>query len=117
LTGDPDPKRCSDPAVQPADLLPRQAAGGSEGMDLRPPERFVRIDVPQSGCSALVEDRGLDRRAAALEPCCERRGREALAERLLTEPLQEIWSFFVTLQKHPRSKAANVTVRDVRSVV
>jgi hypothetical protein len=59
-------------------------------MDLRPPQRFVDIDVSKPCDRSLIEERSLDRRAAAFEALGEPADRERTPERLDAEPLLEV---------------------------
>ena len=86
-------------------------------MEARPPERFVRVDVPDAREDALVEDDGLERRLAAGEAVGERARGEAAAERLLADPLGEVRLELAGLEEQPRAEAPDVSIGDVRSVV
>ena len=51
--------------MEPPHLVGVEAlAAGAQRVDPRAPERLVGVDVPEPRDRALVEDRGLDRRAA-----------------------------------------------------
>jgi len=86
-------------------------------MDLRPPERLVDVDVPEPCHRPLVEQRSLDRCAAALESPREPARREGTLERLDAEPFFEVRLELVYLEELPGPEAADVTVSNVRSVV
>ena len=83
-------------------------------MDARAPERLVDVDVPQAGERALVEQRGLDRRAPLREPLAEPRRGEERVERLVAEPRREVRLELARLEQQPRAEAAHVAVGDVR---
>jgi hypothetical protein len=86
-------------------------------VNLRAPQRFVDVDVPQPGDRSLIEECGLDRRAAALELLCESSSREGSLERLDPESLFEVGLKLAGLEELPRAETANVPIRDIRSVV
>ena len=86
-------------------------------MDLRPPEGFVDVDVPEPRHRSLVEQRSLDRCAAAFESLCEPPRRERTAERLDPEALFEIRLELACFQQLPGAEAADVAISDGRSVV
>ena len=86
-------------------------------MEARPPERFVRVDVPDAREDALVEHDGLQRRLAARQAVGQRAGGEAAAERLLADPLREVRLELAGLEEQPRAEAPDVSIGDVRSVV
>ena len=67
-------ERGADRVVQPPELVAVDALGRAERMDPRAPERLVDVDVPEAGERPLVEERGLDRRAA-LRDAARRGGR------------------------------------------
>src|ERR1700724_3606416 len=75
-------ERRADRGVQPPELGGRELARGPQRMDARAPERLVDVDVPHSGEGALVEQRGLDRRAPAGETLSQSCGREAVGQLL-----------------------------------
>jgi len=86
-------------------------------MDLRPPERLVDVDVPEPRHRSLIEQRGFDRCAAALESPREPARRERALERLDAESLFEVRLELVYLEQLPGPEAADITVSNVRSVV
>jgi len=86
-------------------------------MDAGAPERFVDVDVPQACDRPLVEQRSLHRRTPAGEPLAESPGREGSLERLTAEPLRKVRAELVGLEQEPRAEAADVTIRNIRSVV
>ena len=83
--------------MQPRDLIGLERAGRAQRVDLRAPERFGRVDVPDARDPALVEQQRLDGGAAATpkegaEPRDGERARQRLAphrdmERRLERPL------------------------------
>jgi hypothetical protein len=84
----------------------------------RPPERLVRVDVPDAGEDALVEDDCLQGRAAAREAVGERAGRERVPERLDADARREVRLELAGLEEEPRAEAPDVPVSDgVRPVV
>ena len=117
LTRDPEPERAPDRPHERAELLLCQFVAGSERVELRPPERLVRVVVPDAGEEALVEDERLPRRAPAGDPVGERSCRERPAERLCPDALGQVRLELARLEKQPRTEAADVPVGDVRSVV
>jgi len=86
-------------------------------MDLRPPERFVDVDVPEPRHRALVEQRRFDRCAPALESLREPARREGALEWLETLPLFEVRRQLGFLDQLPGAEAADVAICDVRPVV
>ncbi len=86
-------------------------------MDLRPPERFVDVDVPEPRHRSLIEQRSLDRCAAACKSLRELACREGALERLDAESLFEVRLELVYLEQLPGPEAADITVSNVRSVV
>jgi hypothetical protein len=65
----------------------------------------------------LVEERRLERGAAACETLAEPRGREEHVERLVAHPRGEIRLCLPRLEQKPGAEAPHVAVRDIRSVV
>src|SRR5438477_12443366 len=86
-------------------------------VDPRAPERLVDVDVSHPGQRALVEQRRLDRGAAAGQAPAELCGREFVRERLRTEALVEVGVELSGLEQQPGSEAPDVAIRNVRSVV
>jgi len=86
-------------------------------VDLRLPQRFVDVDVPESRDRSLIEERRLDRCAAAFELLRKSPRRERSLERLDTESLVEVRPELAGLEQLPRAEPPNVAIRDVRSVV
>ena len=82
-------------------------------MDPGAPERLVRVDVPDPGHAALVEQERLDRRPAALrdprQPC----GAEGRSERLGPEARGEVRTEVPLVEELPGAEAANVAIRDL----
>ena len=94
-----------------------EALRGSERMDPRAPERLVDVDVPHPGERALVEQRRLHRRPPPAEAFAEPGGGEERVERLVAETRGKVRVDLARLEQLPRAEAADVAVRDVRSVV
>jgi len=86
-------------------------------VELRPPQRLVDIDVPEPRDRPLIEERGLDRCAAAFEPLPEPARCERALERLHAEPLFEVRVELAGFEQLPRAESADVAIRDVRTVV
>jgi hypothetical protein len=82
--------RVFDRACQSRELFGVERPREAKRVHLRPPQRFVDIDVPEPCDRSLIEERNLDRRAAAFEPLGELADRERTAERLDAEPLLEV---------------------------
>src|SRR5437868_1984148 len=110
-------ERLPDAAMQGAHLRLVELARRPARIDLRPPERLVRVDVPEPGERALVEQGRLDRRAAPREPRCQRLRRERALERFAAQPGGEVRVELVVAKHEPRAEPADVAIRDVRSVV
>ena len=72
---------------------------------------------PSPGEGALIEQRRLERRAAARETLAEPRGREERVERLVADAGGEVRLRFSGLEQEPGTEASDVSVCDVRSVV
>jgi hypothetical protein len=100
-----------------ADLGIGELACRSARMDAGAPERLVRVDVPDTGEAALVEQDGLYRRAAPGERLAEALRREGSRERLVPDAVVEIRAQFARLDQEPRAETPDVAVDDVRSVV
>ena len=86
-------------------------------MDLRAPQRFVDVDVPEPCHRSLVEERSLDRCAAAFELPTEPSRRERSLERLDPESVIEVRLELAGLEQLPGAKSADVALCDIRSVV
>jgi hypothetical protein len=110
-------ERCSNPPVQPAQLCPVEVGSGTQRVEPGPPERLVRVDVPDPGDGALVQQRRLERRAAAGEALAEPGGGEQRVERLVPDARPEIRLRLPGLEQEPRSETADVAIRNIRSVV
>src|SRR6185436_4099404 len=117
LARDAHLERVANAGVHASDLCRGERAGLATRMELRAPQRLVGVDVPEPGDGALVEERGLERRASPDEAVAEDAGGEALLERLRAEADGEIRLDLVRFEQQPRAEAADVPVRDVRSVV
>ena len=61
-------ERLDDARVQALDLGAAQPAGRSQRMDARAEQRLVRVDVPDAGDAALVEQERLHRAPCARAP-------------------------------------------------
>jgi hypothetical protein len=110
-------ERCPDAAVQSPQLCAVEAGRGPQRAEPRPPQRFVRVDVPDSCHRALVEQRGLQRGSTACEALTEAGRGEERVERLVADARSEIRLRLAGLEQKPGSEAADVSIRDVRSVV
>src|SRR4051794_5741296 len=86
-------------------------------MELRAPERFVDVDVPEPGHCPLVEQRCLERSAPSMQPFREPLRREGPPERLLSEAALQIVICLFGLEELPGAEPAHVAVGDVGSVV
>ena len=117
LAGNAEPERPPNSSHQGLELLRRERVGGTQRVEPCPPERLVRVDVPDACEDALVEDDGLERRSAARQTVGQRAGGEAAAERLLADPLREVRLELARLEEQPRAETPDVSIRDVRSVV
>jgi hypothetical protein len=110
-------ERGADATVQPPQLVPVEAGGGTKRIESRPPKRFVDIDVSHPRERALVEEGSLQRRATACEPLTEPCSREERVERLVSHSRGEVRLRLTGLEQEPGSEAPHVPVRDIRSVV
>jgi hypothetical protein len=106
-----------DRACQARELVLVERPCGAKRVDLRSPQRFVDVDVPEPGDSSLIEERSLDRCAAAFELLTESSSRERSLERLDAESLFEVRHELAGLEQLPGAEPANVAIRDIRSVV
>jgi hypothetical protein len=103
--------------MEPPQLGPVEPGCLPERIEPRAPQRLVDIDVPHPRERALVEERRLERGAAARETLAEPRGREERVERLVPQPCGEIRLRLPGLEQKPGAEAPHVAVRDIRSVV
>ena len=71
LPGYPHRERIANPFPERAEFGPRQRAGSTKRVDARPPERLVRVDVPDSGGRALIQEGSLDGSAPSGEDAFE----------------------------------------------
>ena len=99
------------------ELFPGQLVSRPEGMETRPPESLVGVDVPDPGEEALVENERLQGRAAAGDPVGEGTRGERPAERLGTDALCEVGLQLAGLEEQPCSESTHIAVGDVRAVV
>jgi len=86
-------------------------------MELRAPECFVDVDVPEPGDRSLIEKRSLDRRAATLEPLTKASRGERSLERFDAQSLVEVVVKLAALEQLPRTEPANISIGNTRSVV
>jgi len=86
-------------------------------VDLRPPERFVNVDVPEARDCSLIEERGLDRCPAAFQSLREPGRCERALERLDPESLFEVGLEVFRLEQLPGAESTDIAIRDVRTVV
>ena len=86
-------------------------------MDLRAPQCLVDVDVPEPGERSRIEERSLDRRAAAFELPAEPSRRERSLERLDPESVIEVRPELAGLEQLPGAEAAHVAVRNIRTLV
>ena len=103
--------------MQAPQLVAVDALRRAQRVDARAPQRLVDVDVPEAGERALVEERGLDRRAPLREPLAEPCRREERIERLLADARREVRRELARLEQEPGAEAADVAVGDVRAVV
>jgi hypothetical protein len=106
-----------DRPCQTRELVLVERACGAKRVDLRAPQRFVDVDVPEPCHRSLIEERSLDRRAAAFELLTEPSRRERSLERLDPEPVIEVRLELPGLEQLPGAKSADVAIREIRSVV
>ena len=78
---------------------------------------FASADLDAELAAHLVEERRLERGAAARETLAEPRGREERVERLVSHPRGQIRLCLPGLEQKPGAEAPHVAVRDIRSVV
>ena len=103
--------------MESLELVGAKLPRGAPGMDPRPPERLVGVDVPDAGEAALVEDCRLDGRTATGERLRKAFRGEAPFEWLASDTGGQVGVELLRLDEKPRAEAADVSVRDVRSVV
>ena len=72
---------------------------------------------PSPADRSLIEERSLDRRAAAFELSTEPSRRERSLERLDPESVIEVRLELAGLEQLPGAEAAHVAVRNIRTVV
>ena len=75
-------QRLDDRVAQRGRLRPRDPVGGTQGVDLRPEQRLVGVDVPDAGDPLLVEQHRLDRRPTRARQREHAIDAEAVPERL-----------------------------------
>jgi hypothetical protein len=106
-----------DRPCQTRELVLVERASGAKRVDLRAPQRFVNVDVPEPCHGSLIEERSLDRRAPAFELLTEPPRRERSLERLDPESVIEVRLELPGLEHLPGAKSADVAIREIRSVV
>jgi hypothetical protein len=107
----------ADAPVQPPQLVPVEAGRRTQRIEPRSPERLVDVDVPHPRNRPLIEERRLERRAAAGETLAQPGGREQRVERLVAHAAGEVRLRLPGLEQEPRAEAPHVAVGDVRAVV
>jgi hypothetical protein len=117
LSCDAGSERSADAAVKRGDLGVRELAGGLERVDLGTPERLVRVDVPDPGQAALVEDRGLDGSLPPLKRFGQAACGEGRRERFPADPRGEVGVELSRLGEELGAEAPDVAIHDVRAVV
>jgi hypothetical protein len=80
----------ADAAMEASQLGAVEARRRAKRVQPRAPERLVDVDVPHPGKRPLVEERSLERGAAARQALPELGGREERVERLVADPGVEI---------------------------
>jgi hypothetical protein len=106
-----------DCTCQTRELVLVEHACRAKRVDLRPPQRFVDVDVPEPGHRSLIEERSLDRCAPAFELLTKPSRRERSLERLDPESLFEVGLELTGLEQLPGTEPAHVAVRNIRTVV
>jgi hypothetical protein len=102
---------------QPCELAFSKRPRRAKRMQLRAPQRFVDVDVPEPGDRSLIEERSLDRRAAAFESLSEPARCERPLERLDAQSFFEVRLELTGLEQLPRAEPADVSICDIRFVV
>jgi hypothetical protein len=110
-------QRVLDGTCQTRELVLVERPCGAKGVDLRAPQRFVDVDVPEPCHRSLIEERCLDRCAAAFELPAEPSRRECSLERLDPESVIEVGLELAGLEQLPGAKSADVAICEIRSVV
>ena len=117
LALDARPERSPDGPGHAGDLVRRELVRRALRVDARAPERLVRVDVPESRDDPLVEEDGLERRAAAAELIRQPPRRESRPERLRPVLRREVRVELGALEHEPRPEAPHVAVGESRTVV
>src|SRR4029079_18341921 len=86
LTGEAVLERRADAPVEPPQLVPVEPGCRPERIEPRAPERLSNIEFPHPRERAWVEERRLERGAAARETLAEPRGRAEHVARLPPPP-------------------------------
>src|SRR4051794_14090298 len=116
LAGDSETERATDAADEGRELVVGQRVRRAKWMKPCPPQRLVRVDVPDPREDALVGAAPFRRRAARGGPLGQRARGEPGAQGLFAEPLCEVRLELARLEEKPRPEAADVSVCNVRSV-
>ena len=103
--------------MKPAELIAVERAGKTLWVEPGVPERLVHVDVPEAGQGPLVEQRGLQRGAAPLQPLAQSLRREGGDERLLAETRPEVRLELARLEQQPGAETPDIAVGDLAAVV
>jgi hypothetical protein len=106
-----------DAAVKSPQLGTIEPGRRTERVEAGAPQCLVGVDVSHARKGALVEQRRLQRRAAAGKTLAQPSGREERVQRLVAHAGGEVRIRLPRLEQEPGSEAADVPVRDIRSVV
>ena len=112
LPFDPLPQHGPQRAVETRQLGPVELARGAKRMNLRAPERLVRVDVPDTRQAPLVEEEGLDGCRATCRERGEAGGGEGWCERLGAEASVEVHLQVLLVEELPRPEPPDVPVTD-----
>ncbi len=114
---DAPPNRLAKTAPQGSDLVYIQAPGRSLGMESRPPQALIGVDVPDPRDSSLVEHRGLESSPSLREGSRKVRRRERAIERLEAEALVEVRVKLGLGNEGPRPKPSDIAIDEFCPVV
>jgi hypothetical protein len=117
LSRDSRLERSANATVECADLASIELAGRSPRIDPRAPERFVGVDISDSGERSLVEERCLDGSLPPRESLAEIGCGKSASQRLEAEARRQIGLQLVRSKHEPGSEPPDIAVPDVRSVV